>query len=767
MRKRSGVVHFFATVERGGAELRTLELLRALGPAARGHRLVTLARPGGALADDFEQIGVEPTFIRAKTRRFPWMLWRRVGDAAVFHSQIGLIGGPILALGWAFGVPVRIAHFHSDAADGADSLQGRMLLAVFRWMVARFATDIVGVSPGALTSGYRPDWNQDERCRVLLSGLDLMPYDGDVRGDTLRRELHLGADTPVVVHVGRDHDAKNRLRALTVFARVLAERSDARLVFIGRNEVVTHQAQLERARELGIAGSTHWLGDRADVPDLLRTATVTLMTSTREGLPGSVLESIAAGTPVVASDLPGSVFVAEHFPQDITLRSLSESDADWALAVLQVLDAPPSTTQRAEGLERVRRSPFNLDTCVQGFAEMWRVPRGVQAAPTPRRTVVHLFSSLDPGGAELRTLELFQRLQADHSQFEQVVFQSGTPGSLTDDFTTAGARVVTQRFRTWAFWVLLSRELRRPRATALHLHVNRGIAKPALLLPLAAALRVPVRIAHFRSDGDLLERPTRPRRFLEHGYQRLIGLFATDIIGVSPASLERGWRDDWESDHRCRIVLSGVPLDRLEEVRPGSGLHEELDLPRDTPLVLHVGRDVPLKNRRRAVEVWAAVASAAGRSAPHLVFVGRSDEAAVRDEASLARALGCEDRVHFVGQRSDVADLLAEATLLLMTSTHEGLPGVLVEALAVGTGAVVSDLPGTRYVSGLLPGVRLVDLAESNDVWAGAVTAAMEAASEATRDRLRAAVRESPFDVAEAARTLSLVWAGAARRGRR
>lgn len=372
-----------------------------------------------------------------------------------------------------------------------------------------------------------------------------------------------------------------------------------------------------------------------------------------------------------------------------------------------------------------------------------------------RRVVVHLFSSLEPGGAEIRTLELFQELQRRNSPFSQVVFQSGSPGRLTEDFERAGARVVTARFRSMTFWRILVRELRSRETSAVHLHVKRGNASGALLLPLARVLGTPVGVAHFRSDGTHVNRGWL-RRVREWIYLRLIGLFATDIIGVSPAALERGWRSDWQRDPRCRVVLSGVPLEPLQEIRRGHFLHQEIGVPAGTPVLLHVGRDVPLKNRRRAVEV---LASLKGDVPAHLVFVGRSDPRTADAGVRRAAELGVADRVHVLEHRSDVLQLMADADLLLLTSTQEGLPGVVIEALSVGTPVVSSDLPGTRFISELIDGVRLVDLGDSNQVWARAVSETM-APSAATRDALRACVRRSAFDVVRAADAFERVWGG-------
>lgn len=380
--------------------------------------------------------------------------------------------------------------------------------------------------------------------------------------------------------------------------------------------------------------------------------------------------------------------------------------------------------------------------------------------PPVRWNVVQIFSSLEPGGAEVRTLELFEVLHEAGTHFRQVVFQTGNPGSLTPAFLACGTRVITERFRSAAFWWLLFNELRRPATAALHVHVKRGNAISALFLPLAKVCGVPVRIVHFRSDGTY-SAGGRARAAREWCYLRLVNRFATNIIGVSPASLSVGWHPDWKTDPRCQVVLSGVRLDRMVSVRPTGRLHRELGLPEATVLMAHVGRGVVLKNRGRAIRILAEMPGDGAHGLPHLVFIGRSDTEGAREERDLARRLGVIERVHFLGQRSDVAELLADADVLLMTSTQEGLPGVLVEALAVGTPCVASELPGTRFVSELVPEVTLRSLASNDCVWVDALVSVIVRwrGDKSRRGRLRQAINESPFDARKAAEVMTSLWA--------
>ena len=367
--------------------------------------------------------------------------------------------------------------------------------------------------------------------------------------------------------------------------------------------------------------------------------------------------------------------------------------------------------------------------------------------------VVHIFSSLARGGAESRTLELLEWIGSHSRNVHATVFQVGQPGNLSNDFISAGATVVTQRFRTAAFWRRLVRTLRAPSTLALHLHVKRGNTRPAVLLPLAALAGVPTRIVHFRSDGSDLATSTAGR-LAEWVNYRLIDTMATDVVGVSPASLERGWSHAWEADKRCRVMMSGLSLSRFSGLAASGRLGGLIGSNDDDVLMVHVGRDMPVKNRPRAVEILAALNEGRFR----LIFIGRNDPASTEALAQLARAHGVEAQVHFLGERDDVPQLMADADLTILSSIHEGLPGVVLESLAAGTPVLATDLPGTRFIADRLDAVTLVRLEDSDDTWADAARRAVEPSAGYRPDHISRQLTGSAFDMDRAAEEFITLW---------
>ena len=373
------------------------------------------------------------------------------------------------------------------------------------------------------------------------------------------------------------------------------------------------------------------------------------------------------------------------------------------------------------------------------------------ADAAPRRRVVHIFGAMDRGGAELRTVEAVESLE--RAEFDTVyVTLAGREGQLGERIRAFGDRVVPIRLDR-RFPLRFVRFLRANRADVVHSHVATFSGATLTLARLAGVRR---RIAHFRSDGDQ-RADTAARRGQRAIMKALLSRSATDIVGVSPGSLDHGWRPRWRTDPRCRVIANGLDVRSLPAVDDRRAIRDELGIARDVRVICHVGRPDVVKNRRRAVEL--ACHPAVARAAAVLVVVGPLEDGEAQRWRARAREQGHEEAVRFLDTRTDVLRVLNAADLTLVTSTQEGLPGVVLESLAVGTPVLASDLPGVRWIADNVPGVRIQDLDEPDTVWARSIISCLATAGSAhERARLRASFAGGRFLLETNATELSALW---------
>jgi len=354
------VLHVFGVMNRGGAEMRTVEVLHESDRGRVALEFCVLSGLTGTLDDEIREQGsmvhrcrLDATFVP----RFVALLRRRKID--VVHSHVHLATGFTLAVARLAGVRSRIAHFRSTGDERGGSMARRGYRTLMRQLLDRNATQILGVAAGVLDRAWSPAWRDDPRCRVVYNGIDSARFFDATARSSLRAELGVAGTAPVIVQVARFDVLKNQPFAVDVLAQV----PGAQLVFVGRSGVGLEETR-RRALQHGVGARVHFVGERTDVPRYLCGADLSILTSTHEGLPGAVLESLAAGTPVVASDLPG---VREIAAAVGGVRVHGFDVARWASSVRELLAARRDPTLRA----RFATSPFSLLAATAALTEAW------------------------------------------------------------------------------------------------------------------------------------------------------------------------------------------------------------------------------------------------------------------------------------------------------------------------------------------------------------------------------------------------------------
>ena len=182
------------------------------------------------------------------------------------------------------------------------------------------------------------------RCRreqivVVPNAVDLARFD-PARYDRARcrERLGFGPDDFVFGSVARLAVDKNQVQLLRAARRVLDARGDARqlrVVVGGRDRGCRGELE-EEARRLGIADRVHFLGERRDVPEVLRALDVYALTSLHEGTPFILLEAMAMGLPVVANQV-GAILEIVRGNGYVVPPLVAE---DTGTALIELIDDP-------------------------------------------------------------------------------------------------------------------------------------------------------------------------------------------------------------------------------------------------------------------------------------------------------------------------------------------------------------------------------------------------------------------------------------------
>lgn len=144
-----------------------------------------------------------------------------------------------------------------------------------------------------------------ERITVIERGRDpgRLGCPSEERHFQARKKLGFSMEEPILINVGRQEYQKGQKYLLQAVAALITTRPNLTLLIVGRDGGASAELQ-KLAVALGISQRVHFFGHREDIPDLLAAANLFVFPSILEGLGGALLEAMALGLPIVASDLP-------------------------------------------------------------------------------------------------------------------------------------------------------------------------------------------------------------------------------------------------------------------------------------------------------------------------------------------------------------------------------------------------------------------------------------------------------------------------------
>ncbi len=347
--------------------MRTLELLRCLDPNCYRFEFCTLSGERGELDDEIVRLGGKVHMLELNLA-FPheFLQLLRNNSFSAVHSHVHYSSGILLRLAAKAGTPQRIAHFRNTADGKGANLWRRARNFVLKRWIDKYATDILGVSRAALDGALGAGWQADPRCNVIYSGIDCYPGDTQPDPKGVRHEFGLPTSATLLIHVGRMVTQKNHARLIRIFSAFLRHVPNSYLLLVGALKEPVCRRIHNLASKLEVNDRVIAAGSRTDVRRLLLAADLMVAPSLREGLPGAVLEAVAAGTPVLASDIPPMIEVADYLP--IRTMSLLESDEIWATASVELIE---DKALRARLLDAFSKSPFTMPPSAAAFRKMY------------------------------------------------------------------------------------------------------------------------------------------------------------------------------------------------------------------------------------------------------------------------------------------------------------------------------------------------------------------------------------------------------------
>jgi glycosyltransferase involved in cell wall biosynthesis/tRNA A-37 threonylcarbamoyl transferase component Bud32 len=287
---------------RGGIERRLVTLLPKLNRPPFRVKLVCI-RERGPLADELEDAGVAVSVVHLPSRLHPrglWALakWMRDQKIDLLHSHMYRSNVPATIAARLGGIHHVVCQVHN--IDTWETWRQRIL---DRWLL-RWRTTMLAVSKDVKRDIIRNLHCPEERITVLYNGIDIRKYGSVLPEPRLRGALNIPENYRVVVMLARLVEQKQHTKFLQVLEQIRRELPPTRVLLVGEGKL---QGALEHeVKQRGLHDMVLFTGHRNDIPQILALSDLSVLTSDKEGFSNAIIESLAAGVPVVATDVGGN-----------------------------------------------------------------------------------------------------------------------------------------------------------------------------------------------------------------------------------------------------------------------------------------------------------------------------------------------------------------------------------------------------------------------------------------------------------------------------
>jgi sugar transferase (PEP-CTERM/EpsH1 system associated) len=368
------VVHLLLRFDTGGLENGVVNLINHMPQSAYRHAVVSLTEVVPEFSrrvqrDDVQFVALGKTPGHA-IRLYPrlWKLLRELGPAIVHTRNLAALECQVPAA--MAGVPVRIHGEHGRDADDPDGTRRR-----YQWLrrtYRPFVHHYVALSRDLADYLTHKVGVPQPRVEQIYNGVDVGRFVRPAPGRTpVAGCPFLDGALFVVGTVGRMQTVKAQPLLAAAFVRALqlqpALRDRLRLVMVGDGPLRAEaQAVLAQSGVEELA----WLpGERADVPDVMRGLDCFVLPSLAEGISNTILEAMASGLPVVATDVGGN---AELVVDGQTGELVPSGDVQAMAASIAGLASDPAraAAMGAAGRLRVERH-FSLPAMVDAYRQLY------------------------------------------------------------------------------------------------------------------------------------------------------------------------------------------------------------------------------------------------------------------------------------------------------------------------------------------------------------------------------------------------------------
>lgn len=208
----------------------------------------------------------------------------------------------------------------------------------------------------------------EEKVEVIYNGMDFLPYQESYNGNAFRKAIGIDNQTSLVGMIANfNFEIKGHQFFIEAAKKILDQVPNVEFILVGDGALRPRFENL--SKELGIRQKIHFLGKRSDIPVILSSLNVSVLCSTNEGFSNVILESMAAGKPVVATNIGGS---PEMVTDGVTGYLVPPADSTSLVkAVIDLLQNSNKAEAMGKEGRRLVKEKFTVEAMAKQYEKLY------------------------------------------------------------------------------------------------------------------------------------------------------------------------------------------------------------------------------------------------------------------------------------------------------------------------------------------------------------------------------------------------------------
>lgn len=514
---------------------------------------------------------------------------------------------------------------------------------------------------------------------VIRRGIPIKTITQPTPNESLRNILDLKESDKIVMHVGNFSPEKNHEFLLDIFRDLKITHPEIKLVLIGTG--ITYDQVIEKIKKFELTNTVFSLGFRKDIPSLLAQADCFALCSKIEGVPGVILEAGSQRKPSISSNVGGVKEVLVDKETGFIIENFDKKE--FKDKIIQLVTNAALNAKMGERAYRLVAEEFNPVKNARKFEKLYfnllKGNRNSFPKKPGKLTILQIIQKKQFRGAEVFASQLASHLVTSGHKVEMLSIYNGKADLPFPGIIRTLDRKKTNRRLDFQGWKRLAKIINELKPDIVQANASDTL-KYAVFSKLLFRWKAPIVYRNASTSSF----------YITNTLSKKINAFLLKhvelIISVSWASLM-----DLTSlfpfvKSRSIVIPVGVEDTFFSDRKTKSY--------KDGKIILHIGSFTREKNHEGLIQIFQILAENDKDLDLHLVGSGPLLERIKKK----VKDLGLKNQVKFLSEKNNTREFYQNADVLVLPSFVEGLPGVVIEAMASGLPVIAYNVGGISEV---------------------------------------------------------------------